>query len=511
MRITTLGHAGLKVESVSTTLLIDPWVSPFGAFQSSWFQYPENQHVLDEALFTPSAIVVSHEHLDHLDPWFLGRVPNTVPVVVPRYPSPAARRKIAAVRGGEIVELDPWEWFEVGVGTRVMFVCEASPMNHDSAVVVAADGHALLDLNDARLSPTQILQVRAAVGGQIDVLTVQGSSATWHPMCYELPPDKKRRLTLRKRAAKLQYVERVVAAAAPTDVVPFAGPPCFLDEELFAVNLEMDGGLFPDQFAVADWLERRGHTNVSVLLPGDELDVATRRRTSHPTWAGFDPSDRWEYLRGYAETRAEAIEITKRAYPPPSQSLWVPFREYFEELLSMSTYFNRRIAMRVGFELDGPGGGRWAVDFRDGSSGVYAELGECQYRYRFATRWLPAILDGRVPWEDFFLSMRFSAAREPDLYNDYLLGLLKFATPQALEAVEKFERDMPAGQRVVVEAEGVRYSVQRYCPHAGADLSETSEVVAGGVLRCLNHYFEFDLETGRCLNGASPPLDSRRL
>jgi UDP-MurNAc hydroxylase len=511
VRITTLGHAGLKVESASTTLLIDPWVSPFGAFQSSWFQYPQNQHVVDTELFTPTAIVVSHEHLDHLDAWFLERVSERVPVIVPRYPSPAARRKITAARGGPIVELDPWEWFYVGAGMQVMFVAEASPMNHDSAVVVTADGHALLDLNDARLSPTQIAQVRAAVRGHIDVLTVQGSGATWHPMCYDLPPDKKRRVITRKRAAKLLYVERVVTAAQPAHVFPFAGPPCFLDEELFSMNREMDGGLFPDQYAVAGWLERRGHANVSVLLPGDVFDVAPREHTIHPMWAGFESGDRWEYLRGYAATRADAIRTTKRAYPQPSQSLWVPFREYFEELLSLSPYFNRRIAMRVGFELEGPGGGHWAVDFRDGTSGVYDELGECQYRYRFATRWLPAILDGRVPWEDFFLSMRFRATREPDVYNDYLLGVLKFANRQALDAVEEFERDAPPADRVVVEAEGARYSVQRYCPHAWADLRDTSQVVPGRILRCLNHYFEFDLETGRCLNGAAPPLDSRRV
>ncbi len=470
VRITTLGHAGLKIESASITLLVDPWVSPFGAFQSSWFQYPQNQHVIDPELFAPTAIVVSHEHIDHLDPWFLGQVSESVPVIVPRYPSPVVRRKIAAARVGPIVELDPWEWFDVGAGTRVMFVSEASPMNHDSAVVVTTDGHALLDLNDARLSPAQILQVRAAVQGPIDVLTVQGSSATWHPMCYELPPEEKRRITARKRAAKLLYVERVVAAASPHTCFPSQGRRAFWTTNCLAINCEMDGGLFPDQFAVAGWLESRGHANVSVLLPGDVFDVGPRQHTIHPIWAGFESGDRWEYLRAYAATRADAIQTTKRAHPQPSQSLWVPFREYFEELLSLSPYFNRRIGMRVGFELDGPGGGRWAVDFRDGTSGVYDELGECQYRYRFATRWLPAILDGRVPWEDFFLSMRFSATREPDVYNDYLLGVLKFATRQALDAVEQFERDAPAAETVVVEAEGVKYSVQRYCPHAGADL-----------------------------------------
>ncbi|MDQ1532310.1 MAG: UDP-MurNAc hydroxylase, partial [Actinomycetota bacterium] len=174
-------------------------------------------------------------------------------------------------------------------------------------------------------------------------------------------------------------------------------------------------------------------------------------------------------------------------------------------------YFNRRIAMRVGFDLEGPGGGSWSVDFRDGRSGVYDELGDCGYRYRFETRWLPAVLEGRVAWEDFFLSLRFTASRQPDIYNDHLLGLLKFACRESLDAVESYEVAVRAPDRIIVAAEGARYSVPRYCPHAGADLGDTSEVLPGHVLRCLNHYYEFDLETGRCLNGDSPPLDSRRL
>jgi len=511
VRITALGHAGLKVESSSTTLLVDPWLSPFGAFQSSWFQYPENQHVLDASLLSPTAIAVSHEHLDHLDPWFLARVADTVPVLIPRYPSPATTRKVRAVRGGTIIELEPWRWFEVGPDTRVMFVTEDSPLNHDAAVVVVANGRVLLDLNDARLSPAQILQIRAAVGGDIDVLTIQGSSATWHPMRYELPLQRKLELTHQKRVAKLQYVERVVTAAAPTDVLPFAGPPCFLDDELISVNHEMDGGLFPDQFAVVDWLQRRGHPGISVLLPGDTFDAATRDRVRHPLWDGFESGDRWEYLRAYAARRTDAIQRTKHEYPEPTRSMWEPFRDYFEALLSLSPYFNHRIAMRVGFDLEGPGGGSWSVDFRDGRSGVYDELADCGYRYRFETRWLPAILEGRVPWEDFFLSLRFTASRQPDIYNDHLLGLLKFACRASLDAVESYEVAVPAPDRITVAAEGDRYSVQRYCPHAGADLGDTSQVLPGRVLRCLNHYYEFDLETGRCLNGDSPPLDSRRL
>jgi UDP-MurNAc hydroxylase len=46
MRVTALGHAGLKVETGRATVLIDPWFSPEGAFQASWFQFPDNSHLI---------------------------------------------------------------------------------------------------------------------------------------------------------------------------------------------------------------------------------------------------------------------------------------------------------------------------------------------------------------------------------------------------------------------------------------------------------------------------------
>jgi len=158
--------------------------------------------------------------------------------------------------------------------------------------------------------------------------------------------------------------------------------------------------------------------------------------------------------------------------------------------------------------VTGPGGGSWAVDCRAGSQEVSREQGEgCGHVYRFASRWLPSILAGDTPWEDFFLSLRFSVRRDPDLYNDHLLGLLKFADAEALAPVEAYETALASDERVSIHAHGRTYRVSRYCPHAGNDLLVTGEVLPGGVLRCLAHHYEFDLATGRCLNGACPALE----
>ena len=510
MRVTHLGHAGLKVETAGGTVLIDPWFSPEGAFQASWFQYPDNAHLLTPDLFRPTAIVISHEHLDHVDAWFLSRVPPNVPVIIHRYPSPVLRRKVLAGGPREVISADAWDRVDVA-GGRVFFVQEESPANHDAAIVLEGDGQVILDLNDARLSPVQFREIRARVGGAIHLFPLQAAGASWYPMCYDYSDERRRDLSRRKRIAKFTYVARAIKIVEPVVALPFAGPPCFLDPDLFRHNAEIDDGIFPDQQQAADWLAGRGIMNTVVLLPGDAWDIDTQKKQTDPVWGAFSFDDRWPYLEAYQRRRQTAVDAVLAKHPYPVGSMWGAFRDYFDHLLTLRPYFNRKINMRVGFEITGPGGGMWAVDFRPGHEGVYDNLGDYQYRYRFASRWLQPLLNGNVPWEDFFLSLRFEAWRDPDLYNDHLLGLLKFAHPEALEAVERFETSMSIEERIIVHAGGSAYRIQRRCPHAGNDLLETGEILPGRIIRCLAHHYEFSLDTGDCINGGCPPLATERV
>lgn len=511
MYVTALGHAGLKLEMSSTTVLVDPWFSPEGAFQAAWFQYPDNSHLICPDLFQPSAILISHEHLDHVDPWFLARVPSHVPVIIHRYPSPALKRKVLSGGYRPVIELPAWERYDLPGEGSVFFVPEESPMNHDAAIVLQAEGRTVLNLNDARLSPVQFREIRARTREVVDLFCLQGAGASWYPMCYAYSEQRRRELSRKKRFAKFAYVARAVRIVEPVAVFPFAGPPCFLDPDLFRHNAELDSGIFPDQQQVADWLHQRDIRNVVVLLPGDRWDLETRRKDPDPVWTDFSLADRLPYLQAYAERRQGQVRAVLALHPEPEASLWETFYEYFTHLLKMSPYFNRKINMRVGFDILGPGGGQWTVDFRSGAEGVSEGLAGCAYRYRLASKFLLPLLTGAVPWEDFFLSLRFEAWRDPDVYNDHLLGLLKFAHEEALRAVEHFEASMTTDEKIIVHAEGSAYRIQRRCPHAGNDLLETGEVLPGRIIRCLAHDYEFALETGACLNGTCAPLVTERL
>jgi nitrite reductase/ring-hydroxylating ferredoxin subunit len=516
--VTALGHAGLRIDAPGLRMLCDPWLSPGGTFLGSWFQFPDNSHLRRPDILDCDWVAISHEHLDHLDLPLLLRLPASVRLVIPHYPAPELRNRIAAAGlKNVVIELDAWQRLALNDrGDWVTVIPERSPMCHDAAILVHAAGHAIMHTNDARLSVAQVRRATDEVGRPIDLMGVQMSGASWHPICYEYPSDVVARLSADKRNGKFKAVARLLRAAPPRIAMPYAGPPCFLDPAVAHHNASIpEPGIFPDQSqAVAFLSERIPAQRCAALMPGDRIDVATGVVTPDPKWSDFSYDDVSSYLAAYADRRRGEIDELYLAYPDPPRGSGLSdrFVEHFTHLGELSDYFLRRIGMTVRFEVLGADGGTW--DVRLGPDTVSVSLlpdeETPQYRLRVAARWLDPVLRGHMHWEDLLLSLRVSAWREPDVYNDYLVGLLKHANAEALSAVERFETSRDPEDTVVIEDRENRWEVSRYCPHAGEDLSEGS-IIHNGVLRCLGHNFDFDLATGQCLNARCDPLVARQL
>jgi L-ascorbate metabolism protein UlaG (beta-lactamase superfamily)/nitrite reductase/ring-hydroxylating ferredoxin subunit len=515
MLITYIGHAGLRVEGAGLSLLMDPWLSERGAFQAAWYQFPANAHLDRAVLLGCDYVTVSHEHLDHMDLSVLTSLAPTTTILIPRYPSPNFRDRLAAAGVANVIEVPAWQKFRLNEhGDWLTFITEQSPMCHDAAVLVSVGGASLLHCNDARLTVGQARRAALECGGRLDVLALQMASATWHPICYDYPPQQVAEISAAKRAAKFRAVARLIRLVKPGLVVPFAGPMCFLDPEVQQHNRWIKPpGMFPDQKQAASFLAARlPGQPVGLWMPGDQYEPLARRHVADTIWRDFDYDDTGEYLDAYARARAHDIEAVRADYPAPGADLRDAFVEHFRRLGEMSPYFLDRIDMTVRFELTGEVEGRWDVDIRP--EGIRVDLRgrarEPEYGFRLDARWLAPVICGQIAWEDLFLSLRFSAWRDPDVYNDYLIGLLKHAEPQALEAIATYELNRSTDEKIVVDAVTGRYEIARYCPHAGEDLAIGS-AIAGGVIRCLGHNLEFDLATGACLNARCDPLVTRRL
>ena len=93
--------------------------------------------------------------------------------------------------------------------------------------------------------------------------------------------------------------------------------------------------------------------------------------------------------------------------------------------------------------------------------------------------WLHQVLHHNLAWENFFLSLRFSAERDPDVYNDHFLSWLKFADSEALAAVEIYEKTQTNTETIVVETPAGQYRIDHQTGYAAAGVAS---VVGAGAL-----------------------------
>src|SRR5215204_6921092 len=287
MRITSLGHAGFCVETSHATLIMDPWLSPTGAFDSSWFQFPRNHHL---SAFVESKlqdatrerfIYISHEHKDHFDlPFLEGLRSRDFTLVIGQFQRTAMADALGGYdcRGVEV--LRDAERLPFAGGSMRLYL-EDSGLNRDSGILVEADGQRFLNANDCKMND-RLRQIVEDNGG-IDVFTCQFSGATWHPTCYRYPRERYESIARKKLFSKFEAVAQALQILEPDMYLPSAGPPCFLDPDLVYLNFE-PVNIFPRAGRLMGYLKRRLPASATVcpdLQPGDAVDVGTR----DVTWA----------------------------------------------------------------------------------------------------------------------------------------------------------------------------------------------------------------------------------
>jgi L-ascorbate metabolism protein UlaG (beta-lactamase superfamily) len=104
IRITYVGHATVQIEAGGTRLLTDPILRPRVAHLRRIVPLPPLQE-----LRQPDAVLISHAHLDHLDPPSL-RLLRPCPVVAPR----GCGRMLEHAGLGDVIEAVPGERLRIG-------------------------------------------------------------------------------------------------------------------------------------------------------------------------------------------------------------------------------------------------------------------------------------------------------------------------------------------------------------------------------------------------------------
>ena len=515
MRATSVGHAGIFIETEFGSILCDPWFTP--AFFGSWFVFPRNDQLpadLLERMERADYLYVSHIHADHLDEeWLANHVRRDTTVLIPGFPTRELERILRGFGFTDIVRTVDGEEITLNGDLRIAIHVETSITDGpggDSALVVSDGRSRVVNQNDCRTNDLNALNAH----GPVDLHWLQYSGAIWYPMVYEESPERMRELIDAKVDSQLTRAMRYVEAIGARAVVPSAGPPAFLDPELFGFNMITGDELsiFPDQRVFMQRLAAAGRHGV-LAIPGTAIDITPEGITvTHPmpdaaVAAIFEHKD--DYLRRYQADWLPWLEAMKRDWASPTPDLLDTLRAWWEPLLALAPTLRGNVGANCLMRL---GDLQVLIDFPAGQ--VRAYDGE-PYRYRFDIQreLVETVAAARaVDWSNaLFLSCRFRAWREGP-FNEYLYNFFQSLSVERMrraeaEAIRKTDPDRGgiAGQEIRIGD----HICERACPHRQADLSVFG-AIDGNQLVCTLHGWRFDLDTGECLTATDRKLRIRR-
>lgn len=517
MRATSLGHAGIYIEAGDSKILCDPWFIP--AFFGSWFVFPRNDNLDSDLLAkieSPTHLYISHIHGDHLDEAFLaGHVSRDAIVLLPDFPGHELETKLTQLGFSRFVKTKNGEETAIDAKTKIAIHVETSITDGpggDSALVVSDDTGRLVNQNDCRTGNLEALRSH----GPIDLHWLQYSGAIWYPMVYEQDQTKKEKLAMAKTesqfARALKYVEALNARA----VVPSAGPPCFLDEDLFHLNVITgnEASIFPDQTKFIEILRSMGRYDDILAVPGSAIEISPETITvTSPQNVDVSKifGEKEKYLRQYQADWSKWLTEEKTrwssAEPFSNDELFATIRAWFEPLLALAP------ALRAGIGsccLIRAGDVEILIDFKTGRVEKFNQQ-IFDFRFDIPRELLETIVRQKaVDWSNsFFLSCRFTAWRSGE-FNEYIYNFFKSLSVERMvrtehEATTRLNFDKNLSDEIELGG----YVMQRKCPHRNADLSVFGEI-NGNELTCTLHGWRFDLNDGHCLNAENRPLKVRK-
>lgn len=268
VRITFTGHVGMSIETSGGSILCDPWFTP--AYFASWFVFPRNDRLDVTALLDPDYLYISHLHHDHFDPAFLTeRVSKDATVLLPAFLVDRLEQALRDCGFTRFIHTEHGVPVDLGGGLEVTILAMTAPADGpagDSLLVVADPTARVLNQNDAR--PRDVDELAAL--GPFDAHFTQFSGAIWYPMVYDFPPEEMERLGRRKREDQSSRALAYIRDVGAPHVFPCAGPPCFLDDDLWHLNdLERDpANIFPDQPFFLERLAAEGVAGGALVVPG---------------------------------------------------------------------------------------------------------------------------------------------------------------------------------------------------------------------------------------------------
>lgn len=516
MQVTSVGHAGFFIETDAGSILCDPWVNP--AYFASWFPFPDNSQLDWDRLGDCDYLYVSHLHKDHYDPKNLAaHVNKDAVVLLPDYPVPDLRHALEDLGFRNFFETENCVNHVVN-GPRgtlnVMIMSLTAPADGplgDSALCVSDGQTTAFNMNDARPVDLEPLHTQF---GSIDVHMLQFSGAIWYPVVYDMPQRAKDSFGAQKRQRGMDRCRQYIDQVGATWVIPSAGPPCFLDDELRGLN-DVYGdpaNIFPDQVVFIGEMKKHGSDNGLLMMPGSTADFngAVLRSLTHPLppdeVEAIFTTGKADYLARYAERMRPVIKAEKAGWAAEDgEPLIGGLKAKFEPIMNQSDLICDGIGYPVALHL---GPETVVLDFPKRI--VREPITDEKFRYSFQIDPIlvrTVLRDDEPDWvNSIFLSTRFTAHRVGG-YNEFLYTFFKCLTDERIAYADGWFAETHDDSASIRLRD---WEVQRRCPHLKADLTKFGHI-DDGKLTCDLHGWEWDLATGRCLTSRGHQLRSRRI
>ena len=503
--LTYIGHAGWIVQKSGFKAIFDPWLNPTGTFFNSWHQFPTNDHMLTNDLFSDlDFIYISHSHHDHFDKWTLNMVDRKTMFIIPNFRDKTLRNGLKDLGFKNIVELREKHKKTVK-DVNIQLIIEDGFNDRDSAIILDDGKNKIINLNDCHPSFEKIKKYSK----QTDLLLLQCSSAIWWPCVYDynsqdlIEKCKTKRNNVLKRS--LEYYKQV----KPKYVVPNAGPPIFLNEKhkFWDETRQEDFNPFPLLDNINSYLNDAGAPSLfvmpgsKIILNKDKIKNLTNELEREEIYGNF-----LEYLSQMRKTKIQNKQLSEDLLPNNEDlsNLINKFSSLIKEIKKESKIFVYKINFPVKIKFTNHS--EWILNFDLDYDNCFSRYTNQEFEYSF--EFDPQIVNylihkQRIDFDEYFLSMRFKCSRKEDKFNEFLFTMFKNLDINSFKLSEAIYLSNNIGfenrsETFVANINGKKKQIQKFCPHKFVDL-EKCGVLSGDTLTCPLHNWKFDLKTGKCL------------
>ena len=314
-KITVVGNAALLIEWKSFNILCDPWIEGPAA-HGSWVTYPPSNLKVDD-LPQIDAILISHEHTDHLHEFTLSKLDKKIPVFVPDVDNQRMRYRLEKLGFDNIISLHSGEPYKINKQIQVSSFNSGSVWS-DNIFYIQLGNFSILNINDAGFN----WAIKNSIDS-VDLLCIQFSPGSGFPATWNhLDNNSKLEIMNSRNQGMLRMIKQITEIMNPKFVLPFANfNNLYLPEHQKYVKMQPKN--IPHD--IVD-LFKDNDIEVIEIFPGESWDGKTNTFSTHKDRAKFYTDD---FMLDYL-TSPKVYDENKKFVPKDFELNFNEIKDYFE-------------------------------------------------------------------------------------------------------------------------------------------------------------------------------------